>query len=71
MKCTICNKESDKMAKVIYHFHDPESDFCSYYCVFFNQNSCRWQIKHRGVIAKTRNISEGNIKWVEIEGIGY
>ena len=71
MKCTICNKESDKLAKVTYRFLNDADSWTSYYCVFFNKDSNRFQILHKGVIAETRKASDGNIRWVEITNIGY
>ncbi len=69
--CSICGRKSEKMARVTYHFLDRANDWIGIYCVFKNETSNRWQIKHKGIIGETRKMADGNITWVEIDSLGY
>ena len=70
MKCDICGTELNKYAEVTFYYIDGSKQKLNL-CVFFNEQYNRNQIKHKGLIADKRKMSEGNIIRVDIVGLGY
>jgi hypothetical protein len=70
-KCTICGEVSEIGKRVTYHFNDKASSWTSFYCCYWNKEFNRYQITHRGIIAKTRTMADGNILGVSIENVGH